>query len=69
MEHVDGRVVLEGTASVGLKPGEMTTMAGQRRVSATPTACPLRGHGRAGAQNDRLGEAVVLSAGTPTPAQ
>ncbi|CAE8647501.1 unnamed protein product, partial [Polarella glacialis] len=27
MEHLDGRVVLEGTASVGLKPNEMVTMA------------------------------------------
>ena len=24
-------------------------------ISASPTACPLRGHGRAGTQNDRLG--------------
>ena len=26
MEHMDGRVVLQGTASVGLKPDQMTTM-------------------------------------------
>ena len=38
-------------------------------ISASPTACPLRGYGRAGAQNDRLGEAAVLSTGAPTPAQ
>ena len=25
-------------------------------TSASPTACPLRGYGRAGTQNDRLGE-------------
>ena len=25
-------------------------------ISASPTACPLRGYGRAGTQNDRLGE-------------
>ena len=31
--------------------------------------CPLRGYGRAGTQNDRLGEAVILGTGTPTPAQ
>eukprot|EP00927_Polykrikos_kofoidii_P052230 TRINITY_DN46004_c0_g1_i1.p1 TRINITY_DN46004_c0_g1~~TRINITY_DN46004_c0_g1_i1.p1 ORF type:complete len:339 (-),score=62.17 TRINITY_DN46004_c0_g1_i1:111-1127(-) len=40
MEHMDGRVVLEGTASVGLKPGEMTTMA-QKKVSATK---PVKGN-------------------------
>ena len=37
-------------------------------ISASPTACPLRGYGRAGTQNDRLGEAVTLSTGTPIPA-
>ena len=31
--------------------------------------CLLRGYGRAGTQNDRLSEAVILSTGTPTPAQ
>jgi len=30
MEHLDGRVVLEGTASVGLKPSEMETMVNKR---------------------------------------
>ena len=30
-----------------------------------PTACPLRGDGCAGTQKDRLGEAVLLSTGTP----
>ena len=39
------------------------------RISASPTACPLRGHGHAGTQNDRLSEAVVLSTGMPIPAQ
>ena len=38
-------------------------------ISASPTACPLRGYGRAGTQNDRLGEAVVLSTSTPIPAR
>ena len=30
-------------------------------ISASPTACPLRGYGRAGTQNDRLSEAVILT--------
>ena len=30
-------------------------------ISASPTACPLRGYGRAGTQNDRLGEALIFS--------
>ena len=38
-------------------------------ISASPTACPLRGYGRAGTRNDHLGEAVILSTGTPIPAQ
>ena len=38
-------------------------------ISASPAACPLRGYGRAGTHNDRLGEAVILSAGKPVPAQ
>ena len=29
-------------------------------ISASPTACLLRGHARAGTQNDRLGEAVMF---------
>ena len=29
----------------------------ERPISASPTACPLRGYGRAGTQNDRLGAA------------
>ena len=33
-------------------------------ISALPTACPLRGYGRAGTQNDRL---VILGTGTPIP--
>ena len=28
---------------------------GQNYISASPTACPLRGYGHAGTQNDRLG--------------
>ena len=36
-------------------------------ISASPTACPLRGYGRAGTQNDRLSEAVILSTGTLVP--
>ena len=38
-------------------------------ISAPPRECPLRGYGRAGTQNDRLSEAVILSTGTPIPAQ
>ena len=37
-------------------------------TSASPTACLLRGYGCAGTQNDRLGEAVILSTDTPIPA-
>ena len=35
----------------------------------SPTACLLRGYGRAGTQNDCLSEAVILGTGTPIPAQ
>ena len=38
-------------------------------ISASPTACLLRAYGRAGTQNARLGEAVILSSSTPIPAQ
>ena len=38
-------------------------------ISGSPTARPLRGYGRAGTQNDRLSEAVILSTGTTIPAQ
>ena len=38
-------------------------------ISASPTASPLRGYGCVGTQNHRLAEAVVLSTGTPIPAQ
>ena len=38
-------------------------------ISASPTACLLRGYGRVGTQNDRFSEAVILSTGTSTPAQ
>lgn len=37
MEHVDGRVVFEGTASVGLKPSEMNTMVRSKIASIKPT--------------------------------
>ena len=39
----------------------------QCSILASPTACRLRGYGRAGTQNDRLGEAVILNTGTPVP--
>ena len=38
-------------------------------ILASPTACLLRGYGCAGTQNDLLAEAVILSTGTPIPAQ
>ena len=38
-------------------------------ISASPTACPLRGSGRAGTQNDRLSEAVIWITGTSIAAQ
>ena len=38
-------------------------------ISASPTACPLRGCGRAATPNDRLSEAVILSTGTPISTQ
>ena len=49
-------------------------------VSASPTACPLCGYGRAGTQNDhlavragtrndRFSEVIILSTGRPIPAQ
>mmetsp|Transcript_67187 Transcript_67187/g.119610 ORF Transcript_67187/g.119610 Transcript_67187/m.119610 type:complete len:346 (+) Transcript_67187:41-1078(+) len=36
MEHIDGRMVLQGTASVGLKRGEMTTMVQSKIASIKP---------------------------------
>jgi len=36
MEHMDGRVVFEGTASVGLKPHEMTTMVQSKIAGIKP---------------------------------
>mmetsp|Transcript_19286 Transcript_19286/g.54483 ORF Transcript_19286/g.54483 Transcript_19286/m.54483 type:complete len:345 (+) Transcript_19286:65-1099(+) len=36
MEHMDGRVVLEGTAGVGLKPGEATTMVQSKIAGIKP---------------------------------
>ena len=39
-------------------------------ISASPTACLLRGYGRAGTRNDRPSSmAVILSTGTPIPTQ
>ena len=38
-------------------------------ISASLTACLLRGYGRASTQNDRLGMAVVLSTSMSTPVQ
>ena len=35
-------------------------------ILASTKACPLGGYGRAGTKNDRLGEAVILSTGTPS---
>ena len=56
------------TAKISNQPS-LHCEAGMSSISASPTACQLRGYGRAGTKNDRLGEAVVLSTGTPTPAQ
>ena len=42
---------------------------GYNHMSASPTACPLRGYGRSGTQNDRHGEAVILSTGMHIRAQ
>jgi len=36
MEHVDGRVVFQGTASVGLKPDEMLTMVQSKLAGIKP---------------------------------
>ena len=36
-------------------------------MPASPTASPLRGHGRAGAQNDRLGESFPTVRSTCPP--
>eukprot|EP00928_Gymnodinium_smaydae_P033096 TRINITY_DN23806_c0_g2_i1.p1 TRINITY_DN23806_c0_g2~~TRINITY_DN23806_c0_g2_i1.p1 ORF type:complete len:368 (-),score=31.66 TRINITY_DN23806_c0_g2_i1:94-1140(-) len=41
MEHMDGRVVFEGTASVGLKRGEMTTMAQSKMAKMKPIKSEL----------------------------
>ena len=38
-------------------------------ISASPTACLLRGYGCAGTQNDRHSEAAILSTGTSMPVQ
>ena len=48
-------------------PAQHTSYIGS--ISASPTAYPLRGYVRSGTRNDRLGEAVVLSTGTPIPVQ
>jgi len=41
MEHMDGRVVLEGTVSVGLKSCEATTMANKKMAATKPVAGSL----------------------------
>ncbi|CAE7691665.1 KIF15, partial [Symbiodinium necroappetens] len=41
MEHLDGRLVFEGTASVGLQPGEMTTMAQSKIARMKPVSGKL----------------------------
>ena len=41
MEHLDGRVVLQGTASAGLKPGEVPTMAGTKIAGCKPVTGEL----------------------------
>mmetsp|Transcript_29611 Transcript_29611/g.61143 ORF Transcript_29611/g.61143 Transcript_29611/m.61143 type:complete len:340 (-) Transcript_29611:21-1040(-) len=41
MEHLDGRLVFEGTASVGLRPGEMTTMAQSKMARMKPVSGKL----------------------------
>mmetsp|Transcript_21197 Transcript_21197/g.38692 ORF Transcript_21197/g.38692 Transcript_21197/m.38692 type:complete len:338 (-) Transcript_21197:50-1063(-) len=41
MEHLDGRVVLEGTASAGLKPGETTTMVQSKLRGTKAVQNPL----------------------------
>ena len=38
-------------------------------IYQSPTECPLRGYGRAGTQNDRLAQVLILSTGTPMSAQ
>ena len=65
---------LHGGTSISPLPGAGSKMASVARlylgsISASPTACPLRGYGRAGTQNDPLSEAVILSTGTPIPGQ
>ena len=57
------------TRTTRARPGRTTTVGMITGISASPTACPLRGYRRAGTQNDRLSEAVILSTGTPIPAQ
>ena len=56
-----GLVSSMAAGAAGTDPSEVAV------VSASPTACLLRGYGRAGTQNDRLGEAVILSTRTPIP--
>ena len=56
----------EGLQEQAVEAGRAKKEAG---ISASPAACPSRGYGRAGTQNDHLGEAVILSAGAPIPAQ
>ena len=56
--------------NLNTEPAELLHIIGHySSISASPTACLLRGYGRAGTQTDRLSEAVILSTGTPIPAQ
>ena len=69
-------VDLRRDAKLGLE-AKHAREEGVGSISASPTACQLRGYGRAGTQNDHLGgtqndclsEAVILSTSTPIPAQ
>ena len=65
--NMDARYICSAPPSLVCEHGSADLEA--QAISASPTACPLRGYGRAGTQNDRLSEAVILSTGTPIPAQ
>ena len=73
-----GRVALHNAASHGdadavglllVHRADPSIADNDVRVSASPTARVLRGYGRAGTQNARPAEAVILSTGAPMPAQ
>ena len=53
----------------GRRDGQADADVHRHSISASPTACPLRGYGRAGTEKDRLSKAVILRTGTPIPAQ